>query len=69
MATVSVVMATYNRPRALRLAVASVRAQTFTDWELIVVGDACTDETAEVVAGFGDARIRFVNLPVRCGEQ
>jgi len=40
----------------LRLAVASLLGQTVTDWELQVIGDACTDDTAEVVAAFGDER-------------
>jgi len=66
---VSVVTATYNRSQVLRLAIASLLRSTFKDWELIVVGDACTDDTAEVVAAFGDSRIRFVNLPENCGDQ
>ncbi len=66
---VSVVIATYNRPAPLRHAIQSVLDGAFADWELIVVGDACTDDTAECVAAFDDARIRFVNLPVRCGYQ
>jgi glycosyltransferase involved in cell wall biosynthesis len=66
---VSIVIATYNRPHTLRHAVQSVRNSSLTDWELIVVGDACTDETAECVLSFGDPRIRFVNLPVRTGDQ
>jgi glycosyltransferase involved in cell wall biosynthesis len=66
---VSVVMATYNRSEALRYAITSVRRSTMDAWEVIVVGDACTDDTAEVVAAFRDPRIRFVNLPDRCGDQ
>lgn len=66
---VSVVIATYNRSGVLRLAIESVRAQAFADWELWVIGDACTDDTAEVVASFADPRIRFVNLPENVGEQ
>jgi glycosyltransferase involved in cell wall biosynthesis len=66
---VSVVTATYNRSQVLRLAIASLLRSTFKDWELIVVGDACTDDTAEVVASFDDARVRFVNLPENCGDQ
>lgn len=68
-AAVAVVVATYNRSAALRCALASVVAQTFEDWELIVVGDACTDDSHEVAAGFGDPRIRFINLSVNIGEQ
>jgi glycosyltransferase involved in cell wall biosynthesis len=66
---VSVVIATYNRAHTLRHAVQSVCNSSFGDWELIVVGDACTDDTAECVASFGDPRIRFVNLPERTGDQ
>jgi GT2 family glycosyltransferase len=66
---VSVVTATYNRSNVLRLAIESLQRQTLTDWELIVVGDACTDDTAAVVEAFDDARIQFVNLAVNTGEQ
>lgn len=66
---VAIVIATYNRSDVLRLAIASVVAQTLTDWELWVIGDACTDDSAAVVAAFGDPRIHFVNLPENVGEQ
>lgn len=66
---VSVVIATYNRSGPLRHAIQSVCDSTLTDWEVIVVGDACTDDTEACVSSFGDARIRFVNLPTRCGDQ
>lgn len=69
MPRVSIVTATYNRANVLRFAIESVLASTFGDWELIVVGDACTDETEAVVRSFGDARIRFLDLPVSSGEQ
>jgi glycosyltransferase involved in cell wall biosynthesis len=68
---VSVVTATYHRPAALRVAIQSVLRQTFADWELIVVGDGCTDDTAGVVAAFAaaDPRVRFVNLGANSGDQ
>jgi glycosyltransferase involved in cell wall biosynthesis len=65
---VSVIIATYNRSQPLRHAIRSVCNSTLGDWEVIVVGDACTDDTAEVVSSFDDPRIRFVNLPSRCGD-
>lgn len=66
---VSIVTATFNRANVLRYTIESVVAQTFRDWELLVVGDACTDDTEDVVRSFGDPRVRFVNLAVNSGEQ
>lgn len=66
---VSIVVATYNRSRVVAHAIASVRRSTITDWELIVVGDHCTDDTEAVVAGFADPRITWVNLAENAGEQ
>jgi GT2 family glycosyltransferase len=67
--TVSVVLATYNRPDVLAAAIRSVLAQEFEDWELIVVGDQCAEATGKTVSGFGDPRIRYINLAVNYGEQ
>ena len=66
---VSVIVATYNRSRLLAHAIESVRRSNLTDWELIIVGDHCTDDSSEVVASFNDARMSFVNLPQNAGEQ
>ena len=69
MPSVSIITATYNRSDVLRCAITSVRAQTIEDWELIIIGDGCTDDTAEVVASFSDPRILFMNRNTNCGEQ
>jgi len=66
---VSVLTATYNRSHVLRVAITSLLGQGLADWELIVVGDACSDDTALVVAQFADPRLRFVNLKENIGEQ
>ena len=66
---ISVIIATYNRANILRYAIQSVENSTLDNWELIVVGDHCTDDTADVVNSFNDSRIRYVNLARNCGEQ
>ena len=57
---VTVRIATWNRAELLvERALASLRAQGYERWEAIVVGDACTDDTAERLAALGDPRVRF----------
>jgi glycosyltransferase involved in cell wall biosynthesis len=65
---VSVVIATYNWSSVLRHAIRSALWQTYPALEVIVVGDACTDDSEEVVRSFGDARIRWDNLPRNSGN-
>jgi glycosyltransferase involved in cell wall biosynthesis len=48
-ASVSIVIPSYNRARFLPAAFASIQAQSFRDWEIIVVDDGSTDDTGEVV--------------------
>lgn len=55
---VTVVITTYNRADLLPRAVESVLAQTYTDYEVIIVDDCSSDNTQDVVAGFDDPRIR-----------
>ncbi|MBL8114599.1 MAG: glycosyltransferase family 2 protein [Acidobacteria bacterium] len=66
---VSVVIATYNRSNVLRHTLTSLLSQTVADFEAIVVGDACSDDTAEVVASFSDPRLVFRNLAANVGDQ
>lgn len=60
---VSVLLPTHNRPETLVYAIRSVLAQTFTDYELLVVGDGCTDSTAVLVGSFPDPRLHWFDLP------
>lgn len=68
-AEITIVVATHNRGAVVSRALRTVIAQTETNWQALVIGDACTDDTGERIAALGDARIRFVNLPQRFGEQ
>jgi glycosyltransferase involved in cell wall biosynthesis len=59
---VSIVLPTYDRLEYLKEAVGSVLAQTFTDWELIVVDDGSTDDTRRWLAAISDPRVVVVPL-------
>lgn len=63
---VSVTIATWNRSGVLAgRTIPSVLAQSYRNLEIIVVGDCCTDDTAELLAEIDDPRLRFINLEER----
>ncbi|MDP2946806.1 MAG: glycosyltransferase family 2 protein [Nanoarchaeota archaeon] len=63
---ISVYVPTYNRGKLLmERAVASVLAQTYKNFELIIVGDHCTDNTEELISKINDPRMSFYNIPKR----
>jgi len=68
---VSVCVPTYNHAHFIRDAIESVLAQTFSDFELVVVDNCSTDNTREVVAGYAaqDARVRYVRNPENVGPR
>src|SRR5690348_15907921 len=57
---VSIVLPTYKRMDVLPHAIRSVLAQSYADFELIIVDDNSPDGTERVVASFTDPRIRYV---------
>ncbi len=61
--TVSVVIPLYNKVRTIRRAIDSALAQTYADFELIVVDDGSTDDGGKIVQSYADSRIRLVSQP------
>ncbi len=68
MPKVSVVIPTHNRAELLRLAITSVLNQTFQDFEVIIVDDASSDNTHEVVSDFNDSRIKYIRHETNKGD-
>jgi glycosyltransferase involved in cell wall biosynthesis len=66
---VSVIIATYNWSSVLPYSIGSVLRQTMHDFEVLVVGDGCTDDSEQVVAAVDDPRVRWINLPANTGHQ
>ncbi|SFB37558.1 glycosyltransferase family 2 protein [Algoriphagus aquimarinus] len=66
---ISIIVATYNSSHVLRYAMQSVLDSDYQNWEMIVIGDCCTDDTEEMVLGFNDPRISFSNLEQNSGQQ
>lgn len=62
MPLISIVLPVHNGARYLDESVQSCLAQTFSDWELIIVDDASTDDTPKLIAGYerADRRIRTI---------
>jgi GT2 family glycosyltransferase len=66
---VTVIIATYNWSTVLPYAIRSVLAQTMPEFELLVVGDGCTDDSEQIVTAIKDPRVRWINLPANTGHQ
>lgn len=69
MPKVTVIMATYNDDATIAESIGSILQQDFDDWELIVVNDASTDATVNVLEQFSDEeRIRVISLDKNSGS-
>lgn len=66
---VTVVIATFDSSVTLKCALRSLQNQDFDNFEAWIVGDACSDDSEEVVASFEDERFFWTNLPKNYGSQ
>ncbi len=70
MPKISVVMPVYNGEKFLREAIDSILNQTFSDFEFIIINDASTDSTEDIIKSYDDKRIVYLknssNLGVAC---
>lgn len=65
---VSIVTPTYNCGRFIAETIRSVQAQTYTDWEMIIVDDCSTDDTKKITSRFtDDSRIKYHRLEQNSG--
>jgi len=60
---ISIVMPTYNQSKYIAEAIDSILAQTYTDFELIVVDDGSTDDTTAIVRKYEDPRVKYMFQP------
>jgi glycosyltransferase involved in cell wall biosynthesis len=67
--TVSVCIPTYRGAAHIAETIESALAQTFADFELVIVDDASPDETGQVVARYRDARLRYVRSEQNAGVE
>ena len=63
---VSVIIPTWNRgPLLVERTLPSIFNQTYENFEIVIVGDCCTDNTDELLSKIDDPRLHFLNLPER----
>lgn len=68
MPLVSVLMPYYNSTQTLPMALSSLLAQTYDDWECVLVDDGSTDHPEEIVSAANDPRIRYYRLERNMGR-
>jgi glycosyltransferase involved in cell wall biosynthesis len=61
--SVSVILPTFNRTQFLKLAVESVYAQTYVDWEIVIADDGSAEETRTYLQSIAASRVRTIWLP------
>lgn len=63
MPLITVLMPVFNGERYLKEAIDSVLAQTYTDFEFLIVNDGSTDHSEAIIRSYSDDRIKIINQP------
>lgn len=67
MPRVSVIMPSYNKSKYIAQSIESVLNQTYEDFELIIIDDASTDNSIDIIRSYDDPRIRLLQNACNCG--
>ena len=68
MMSISVVLPTFNRCHVLGRAIDSVLAQTYSEWELIIVDNYSSDQTENLVRSYHSSKIRLFKFVILFGS-
>jgi len=66
---ISVLLSVYNSEAYIRATVESILNQTFQDFEFLIINDASTDQSLNIIKSYGDERIRLINREQNIGLQ
>lgn len=65
---VSIIIPTYNREKLLITAVESILKQTFQDFEILIIDDASTDQTEDIIKDFNHPKVKYFKLATNSGQ-
>lgn len=60
MPIISVILPTYNASKTISEAIDSILSQSFKDWEMLVINDGSIDNTKDIIQGYTDSRIKYI---------
>ena len=64
---ISIVTPAYNAQKYIGETISSVLEQTYADWEMLIIDDCSTDNTAEIIKSYNDKRIKYFKTPNNMG--
>ena len=64
---ISIIVATYNRAKTISRAIDSILAQTYDNFEIIIVDDGSADDTLKILSKYNDAKIKIIKHEINKG--